>query len=639
MKATNLFGFENRAFGLILLLGLPWTTSAQGQETQYEVQGVEVLTRGPVHEAFAGMVTFNPEPGIVVTQAPPQYIEELPPEQRPSGDNVTWIPGYWAWDDDTEQFIWISGVWREIPPGQRFVPGYWEEAGTGYRWVSGFWTSAQAESIAYLPPPPESLDLGPSSGSPGEEYFYTPGVWLYQGSTYRWRPGYWQPHVVNWVWIPARYVWTPSGYVFCAGFWDRLFEARGVAFAPVCFARPIYRQPLYVYRPICRIITDVNFYVHLFVRPSYGHYYFGDWYGDRYAQRDYCAWVDYPRRYRGYDPLYNYYGSARSNLHNTTMISWVESQHRHYHDRPSDRPRHVYHKNDADGHRVARNTSERADQRPTLVDDLERQVHNKDRVTHSQRNPDEVRFQKLSEEDRKNMQRSIDPLRRLQATRREVETKGRKADSSARQSISRGSPTGRQTGERPDVRLKPADANPVKSFNEQRGSNSHRPVSGFEQMERRGNDSQPVRRPDANRSAGKPRPNGSIPGQAKSDDIGQRTRQSNALQSTRTAERRAAESIDRTKPIPSKTPSEAIRRSQPLSADRSARSQGADSNRVATQRVESSQRTRAGDTSPGRRQAGADAAAKGINPGTSNPPARRSEPSQRSARPQTEAKR
>ena len=28
--------------------------------------GVEVLTRGPVHEAFAGTITFDPEPGVIV---------------------------------------------------------------------------------------------------------------------------------------------------------------------------------------------------------------------------------------------------------------------------------------------------------------------------------------------------------------------------------------------------------------------------------------------------------------------------------------------------------------------------------------------------------------------------------------------
>ena len=79
-------------------------------------EGVQVLTRGPVHEAFAKTVTFDPEPGIVVPKAPPAAIEELPPDQRPEGANVMWIPGYWGWDDERSDFLWVSGVWRALPP-------------------------------------------------------------------------------------------------------------------------------------------------------------------------------------------------------------------------------------------------------------------------------------------------------------------------------------------------------------------------------------------------------------------------------------------------------------------------------------------------------------------------------------------
>src|SRR3954464_7569699 len=64
------------------------------------VAGVEVLTRGPVHEAFAETVTFDPQPGVIVPKMPPAPIEELPPQQRPAGANVAWISGYWAWDDE-----------------------------------------------------------------------------------------------------------------------------------------------------------------------------------------------------------------------------------------------------------------------------------------------------------------------------------------------------------------------------------------------------------------------------------------------------------------------------------------------------------------------------------------------------------
>src|SRR5262249_39633132 len=91
-------------------------------------EGVEVLARGPVHEAFAEPSIRGPRPTPVVPKKPPEAIEELPPDQKPEGNNVQWIPGYWAWDDDRNDFLWVSGIWRDIPPGQQWVPGHWESA-------------------------------------------------------------------------------------------------------------------------------------------------------------------------------------------------------------------------------------------------------------------------------------------------------------------------------------------------------------------------------------------------------------------------------------------------------------------------------------------------------------------------------
>jgi len=113
-------------------------TSNTGDE-----QGVQVLTRGPVHEAFAGIVTFNPEAGVEVLKAPPESIEEVPPDERPEGANVTWIPGYWAWDDERNDFLWVSGVWRALPPGRQWVAGYWAQSRQGYQWTSGYWADAR----------------------------------------------------------------------------------------------------------------------------------------------------------------------------------------------------------------------------------------------------------------------------------------------------------------------------------------------------------------------------------------------------------------------------------------------------------------------------------------------------------------
>ncbi len=119
------------------------------------------LLRGPVHEAFAEQFNADPVPGLVVPQKPPEAIEEVPPELKPDGRQVEWISGYWAWDEDQDDFIWVSGVWREIPQGFRWLPGYWTEVEGGYQWVSGTWVSTQTSEIDYLnDAPPETLEQG-----------------------------------------------------------------------------------------------------------------------------------------------------------------------------------------------------------------------------------------------------------------------------------------------------------------------------------------------------------------------------------------------------------------------------------------------------------------------------------------------
>ena len=106
--------------------------------------GIDVLAKGPVHEAFAATAE-GPTASPVVAKQPPDPIEELPPDQKPEGDNVQWLPGYWSWDEENTRFIWISGFWRQPPPGRVWVPGSWREARGGFQWVSGFWQPEAAE--------------------------------------------------------------------------------------------------------------------------------------------------------------------------------------------------------------------------------------------------------------------------------------------------------------------------------------------------------------------------------------------------------------------------------------------------------------------------------------------------------------
>src|SRR2546429_9674969 len=115
------------------------------------------------------------------------------------------------------------------------MPGFWNRVDAGYQWVPGFWNSAKAD-VEYFPtPPPNSLEVGPSSEAPSVDHLWVPGYWSWHETRYAWRAGYWTAAYAGWVWVPAHYVWTPHGYVFIAGYWDVPFERRGLLFAPGYF--------------------------------------------------------------------------------------------------------------------------------------------------------------------------------------------------------------------------------------------------------------------------------------------------------------------------------------------------------------------------------------------------------------------
>src|SRR5262245_56188772 len=192
----------------------------------------EVQGRGPVHEGYAQPPDSAPADAPVVTQKPPDPIPEVPPDQRPEGDNVIWTPGYWDWDADRGTFIWVTGCWRVVPPGRKWMPGYWAPVNGGYRWVQGFWAPATATDVYYNEAPPAPLETEPTVAAPDANSFWVPGCWYYR-SRWIWRKGYWCPYQPGWVYCPPRWCWTPRGYLFCSAFWDRPLARRGCLFAPV----------------------------------------------------------------------------------------------------------------------------------------------------------------------------------------------------------------------------------------------------------------------------------------------------------------------------------------------------------------------------------------------------------------------
>lgn len=306
-------------------------------------EDLNVLTRGPLHEAFASAHQADPQPATLVFKAPPELIDEVPPEYKPEGNNVQWISGYWAWDDAQSDFIWISGIWRDVPPKRRWIPGYWNAENDGHRWVSGIWTEETQLDLGYLPEPPASIDQGPSTTAPGEEYFYVPGNWDHQNGNYRWLAGHWQPVVENWIWIPSRYVWTPNGCVYQAGYWDYEFQNRGTCFAPVQFTQPVYLTTNYSYRPSYALNLNVNFMTHLFVRPRCGHYFYGDWYASSFNNVRYQPWVSYSSHRRSYDPLLTYYRCRRSSFDSRyNVVQHLTRQHNFYANNRDYRPRPTY---------------------------------------------------------------------------------------------------------------------------------------------------------------------------------------------------------------------------------------------------------------------------------------------------------
>ena len=266
----------------------------------------EVLTRGPVHEAFAEPVDLNTQAPLVAPTQPPANITENPPAERPTGDQFVWVPGYWAWDSERNSYIWVSGCWRAAPPSRYWVPGYWSKTGLGWEWVPGFWAStSNVQQIEYLPPPPAIADVDPPGPPPTDDNIWVPPCWYWYQGQYVWRAGYWLVAQDGWVWAPSHYVFTPRGHVFVAGHWDYSLRRRGVLFAPVYFSGRYYERPGFSLS--LSVAVDIgNLEFGLFTCPRYCHYYFGDYYDNLYIGIGIFPWYECRTRHSWYDPIYEH---------------------------------------------------------------------------------------------------------------------------------------------------------------------------------------------------------------------------------------------------------------------------------------------------------------------------------------------
>jgi hypothetical protein len=302
------------------LVAIAGFSTARGDDSNQKY--IEIDARGPVHEAYAQPYASDPVPNSAVDKQPPDPIPEEPAAERPTGKNVQWIPGYWQWDNDRKDFIWNSGMWREMPQGRRWVPGYWAKTAEGFRWVSGHFADANEKDNQYVPEPPRNPDQGPTTPAPDDNSSYIPGAWFYGNNGYTYRGGYWTDCFADRIWIPARYYWSPYGYRFCSGYWDYPFAGRGLLFAPVYFTRPLWLTTGWFYRPYFTVGFG-GLFGNFFVGYGYNHYFFGDYYGSSYLSLGIYPWY-WGARYR-YDPIWNHQRSVNRNNAN-----WATTFHNNY---------------------------------------------------------------------------------------------------------------------------------------------------------------------------------------------------------------------------------------------------------------------------------------------------------------------
>lgn len=282
---------------------------------QVDSVDLDVLMRGPVHEGFAepGLSSEVPDQAFGSMQLPepiPDPIDERPARARPQDGRrqAMWLPGYWG-VEDSEHLCWVSGTWRYSPPGMRWVPGYWSQGNNGWVWVPGFWLDESMEQIDYLPAPPAPPQEAIGYREIRDGRFWVPGKYVWQGGQYRWVDGFWSRVQSDWVWVPQRLVYTPRGYVQVNGYWDYPVDRRGTLFAPVRLtAQNRLRR---AYRPSIAI-NAAQALASLFIRPQYGHYYFGNYYGSRYQNFGLQPWAAYAGNVNRYDPLYVYYSASRN---------------------------------------------------------------------------------------------------------------------------------------------------------------------------------------------------------------------------------------------------------------------------------------------------------------------------------------
>jgi hypothetical protein len=145
--------------------------------------------------------------GRVSMSIPPPPRAEVRPK-APPGDDLAWVPGYWSFDDELADFVWISGTYVVRPkrpvvvaaapvasppvasppvasppvasPPVASPPVVVEPA----RELDAAIAAAPAPKVEAVAPPPPAVAAQPNA-------VWVAGHWVLVGRTWRWTPGAW----------------------------------------------------------------------------------------------------------------------------------------------------------------------------------------------------------------------------------------------------------------------------------------------------------------------------------------------------------------------------------------------------------------------------------------------------------------
>ena len=79
--------------------------------------------------------------GIGIQIGPPPVREEVM-APRPAYA-AEWVRGYWRWDPQVRQHVWVPGRWMAARPGYRWVDGGWRHGRRGWIWTEGRWRAGR----------------------------------------------------------------------------------------------------------------------------------------------------------------------------------------------------------------------------------------------------------------------------------------------------------------------------------------------------------------------------------------------------------------------------------------------------------------------------------------------------------------